>query len=227
MLERLILDTRKVEPNSQSALAPASRTEKESGTLVIDTVPDSARAPRDLKYRDILFWEFKYLIPANHLAQVVFVSWSNGVPTIKPRWSGYFKVGPKPVSVERMAINCDPHMSGTLGETSVAKWSVSLGFGYTRGHSITNQPPCHKLETAPRSVLDSGDQLSIRLAEFIQPAGSASNGWSGAEIRLFLQPLLSPAVLTDPNEFDRTNYVAGWGLGRRSEDSIIKALENK
>jgi hypothetical protein len=76
-----------------------------------------------------------------------------------------------------------------------------------------------------RSVLYSGRQLAIRLAEFVQPAGSANSNWSGAEIRLILRPLLSPPVLTDPGQFDGTNYVAGFGLAGASEDSILKLIK--
>jgi len=32
-------------------------------------------------------------------------------------------------------------------------------------------------------------------------------------------------VQTDPNEFDRTNYVAGWGLAGMSEDSIMNLIK--
>jgi serine/threonine protein kinase len=208
------------------AIVPVGGTEKQSATLVIDTVPfDRRRVERDPRARDMLFWDFKYLIPADHLAQVVFVLWSNGVPAIKPGFSGYFKVGQKPVNVESMDFSYEPNVSGPHGGTNVAQWNVGLGFGYTLGHLLTNQPPCRKLETAPRSVLHSGRQLAIRLADFIQPAGLASNGWSGVEVRLILQPLLSPPVQSDPNEFDRTNYVAGWGLAGMSEDSIINLIK--
>jgi hypothetical protein len=81
------------------------------------------------------------------------------------------------------------------------------------------------LETAPRSVLHSGRQLAIRLAEFDQPAGAGSTGWSGVEIRLILQPLQSPAMQTDPDEIADANYVAGFGLAGESEDSILKLIK--
>lgn len=225
---RSFLSQQRTSATPQAAIVPAGRPEKESETLVIDTKPIELRnVERIPQYRDMLFWQFKYLIPADHLAQVVFVLWSNGVPTVKPSFSGYFKVGQKPFKVEDMAISCEPHTQGPNGGTNVVQWNVSPGFGYTAGGFISNQPPCRKLESAPRSILHSGSQLTIRLAEFIQPAGSASNGWSGVELRLTLQPLLSPAVQTDPDEIVQTDYVAGWGLAGMSEDSIIKALENK
>jgi serine/threonine protein kinase len=224
-IARAFLATQRAAAGSQSPSVPAGRTEKESGPLVIDTVP--SRLDPNPPYRDMLFWNFKCLIPADHLAQVVFVLWSNGVPTIKRGFSGYFKVDRKPVNVQSMSISYEPHPSGPPGRTNVVQWNVCPGFGYTAGGLITNQPPCRKLETAPRSVLRSGDQLAIRLAEYVQPAGSADRGWSGVELRLILQPLDSPPVQTDPDEFVESDYVAGWGLAGRSEDSILKALENK
>jgi hypothetical protein len=81
------------------------------------------------------------------------------------------------------------------------------------------------LETAPRYFLHSGHQLGIRLAEFDQSASKANSNWSGAEIRLILQPLQSPPVQTLPNEFVTTNYVAGFGLAVTSEDSILKLVK--
>ncbi len=210
---------------SRAASVPVGGMGNDSATLVIDRVPvEPWRVERIPRAHDMLFWEFKYLIPADHLAHVVFVLWSNGVPAIKPGFSGYFKVGPKPVNVESMAVSYEPNVSGSPGGTNVAQWNVCPGFNYTASSLISNQPPCRKLETASRSVLHSGHQLAIRLAEFIQPTDLASNGWSGVELRLILEPLESPAVQTDPNEFDRTNYVAGWGLAGASEASILKLI---
>ena len=223
---RSFFATQRAGTNLPPATVPAGGTEKPSATLVIDTVPfDRRRVERDPRARDMLFWDFKYVIPADHLAQVVFVLWSNGVPTIKPDLSGYFKVGPRPVYLESMDFSYEPNVSGPDGGTNVANWTVGLGFGYTLGHLVTNQPPCRKLETARRYVLHSGRQLAIRLADFIQPTGLASNAWSGVEVRLILRPLLSAPVQSDPNEFDRTNYVAGWGLVGMSEDSIMNLIK--
>src|SRR5205823_13411744 len=40
-----------------------------------------------------LDWGFKVFVPPNHLATFLFVSWNDGVPTVDPGFSGYFKVG--------------------------------------------------------------------------------------------------------------------------------------
>jgi succinate dehydrogenase/fumarate reductase flavoprotein subunit len=63
------------------------------------------------------------------------------------------------------------------------------------------------------------------LAEFDPPAGDASSGWSGVDIRLFLEPLTSPAVQTDPNEFVDEDYVSNAGLGGASEDAILDLIK--
>ena len=40
-----------------------------------------------------LFWGFKCFVPPSHLASILFVRWTNGVPQVDPGLSGYFKVG--------------------------------------------------------------------------------------------------------------------------------------
>jgi hypothetical protein len=205
------------------APVPAGGTEKEAAQLVIDTSKKSYGGGRsDLR----AFWPFTCLVPAGHLAQVVFVLWTNGVATIKPDFSGYVKVGEKPVVLENILFSSNTNTTGARG-TNVAQWcAVYTDFNHEAIGLISNQPSCRKLETAPRSVLHSGHQLAIRLAEFIQPAGLASNGWSGVELRLILQPLSSPAVQTDPNEVVGADYVGGFGLAGASEDSIIKLIKD-
>ncbi|MGP8233953.1 MAG: serine/threonine-protein kinase [Limisphaerales bacterium] len=224
-LANSFLSTQRAVTSSQPALIPVSGTEKDSATLVIDTETYDWHHDRTPHNPNMLLWNFKYLIPADHLAQLVFVLWSNGVPTIKPGFSGYLKIGPKPCVAEHPMISCEPLEALSLGSTNVVQWDVCPGFGRTVGNWITNQPPLRKLGTAPRSVLHSGHQLAIRLAEFIQPANSASHEWSGVEIRLILQRLQSPAVQTDPNEFVGDDYVAGFGLNGFSEDSILKLIK--
>ena len=102
-------------------------------------------------------------------------------------------------------------------------WNYSTDRHFVKSW-ILNQPPCRKLETPPRSVLHFGSQLAIRLAEFDPPAYAASSGWSGVDIRLFLEPLTSPAVQTDPNEFVDEDYVSNGGLGGASEKAILNLI---
>ena len=211
---------------------PDVGTEKEAAQLVIDSVaaPHPALAESNRQNIGLMRWDFKYLIPSDHLAQIVFVQWENGVPWIKPGLSGYFKVGEKPVNLETMCIFFQPVGEARSLEKNETlfyetQWHASLGFGYTNGGTIKSQFPFRKLETAPRSVLHAGQQLAIRLAECYSPAGTASNGWSGVEVRLILQPLPTPAMQTYPSEVVSDNYVAGWGFAGKAEDSILKMIK--
>jgi serine/threonine protein kinase len=206
----------------QTASVLDGGTEKDSATLVIDstTRQHSNRLPDDLQY-----WDFKCLMPADHQVQLVFVLWSNGVPAIKPSFSGYLKVGSRPYVAQGMMFQYYPVEAPSSAGTNVVQWNVCPGFGHTAGTWVTNQPSYRKLETAPRSVLHSGHQLAIRLAEVVEAPGATSNGWSGVEIRLILQPLESPAVQTDPNEVVNSDFVAGWGLAEASEDSMLKLIK--
>jgi hypothetical protein len=223
LLLRSLLAAQKAAASSPKASVPGGGTGKEAAQLVIETSRIDPRR-RDLDDRTI--WPFSCLIPAGHLAQFVFIAWSNGVPTINPDDSGYLKVGEKPVVLKDLWYIYDTNRFRPPGATDVAHWSVVFKApDFETGHFVTNQPPFRKLETASKSILHSGHQLAIRLAEFVPPAGSASHGWSGVEIRLFLQPLTSPAVRTDPNEFDYTNYVADWGLAGMSKTSVLKLIK--
>ena len=57
------------------------------------------------------------------------------------------------------------------------------------------------------------------------PEGDGNHGQSGVELRVFLQPLMSPPIRVVPNEIDRTNYVAGRGLPGTIEEALI-AMKN-
>jgi serine/threonine protein kinase len=222
LLRSLLAAQQKAAANSPKAPVPAAGVEKEAAQLVIDTSKKSYGGGRsDLR----AFWPFTCLVPAAHLAQVVFVVWTNGVATIKPDLSGYIKVGEKPVVLENILFSSNTNTTGA-GGTNLARWlAVYTDYKHEAMGLISNQPSCRKLETAPRSVLHSGHQLAIRLAEFIQPADSDREKWSGVEIRLILQPLSSPAVQADPNEAVGTNYVGGFGLAGASEDSVLKLIK--
>lgn len=175
---------------------------------------------------DRAFWPFTCLIPAGHLAQFVFVLWTNGVATIRPDLSGYIKVGEKPVVLGNILFGSNTNTTTRALGTNVARWFAEYtGFNHEASCLISNQPSCRKLEIAPRSVLHSGHQLAIRLTEYIRPADSDHEKWSGVEIRLILQPLSSPAVQTDPNEAVDAGYVGGFGFAGASEESIIKMIK--
>ena len=112
---------------------------------------------------NMLLWNFKYLIPADHLAQLVFVLWSNGVPTIKPGFSGYLKIGPKPCVAEHPMISCEPLEALSLGSTNVVQWDVLSGF-WTHSWQLD-------YKSAPTS--QAGDRPAIR-SPFRAPACDSS-----------------------------------------------------
>jgi tRNA A-37 threonylcarbamoyl transferase component Bud32 len=244
---------------------PDGGTEMEAAQMVIETstqvpwfvAPGMRLGQRTFPDEHINCWRFNYLIPAGQMAQLVFVYWSNGVPSIWPGLSGYFKIGQKPVVLPNVIVSCgtngpvsDAGTNGTHGAsldlpsellakavrgrgTNEMMWGSDLGWDAATAEVISNgsevisnQSTYRVLTPAPRSILHSGHQLAIRLAEFDPPAGSASNGWSGVELRLILQPLTSPAVVTDFSEHDGTNYVSGFGLDGASETTILKMIKD-
>lgn len=208
----------------QPSLIRPVRMQKEAAELVIDKSKKTyGMGPSDPR----AYWTFTCLVPAGHLAQFVFVLRTNGIAIIRPDFSGYIKAGEKPVVLENILFSGETNTTTATKvlPPTIAPWcAVYTDFSHEAIGSISNQPSCRKLEIPPRSVLHSGHQLAIRLAEFIQPDESEHDKWSGVEIRLILQPLSSPAVQTDPNEVVGPGYVGGFGLAGASKDSIAKMI---
>ena len=50
-------------------------------------------------------WKFKCLVPAHHMAHMLFVCWTNGVPVLRPCSQAYFKVGNTPMDQD-LYISC-------------------------------------------------------------------------------------------------------------------------
>ena len=174
-----------------------------------------------------LIWGFDYLIPADHLMRLVFVLWNKGIPTVEPGLSGYFKAGHQPALFKGdfggTYWSCGPNVSDTR-QGNVVNWNLMLCDNRMGSAWISNQPPLRTLEAPSRSILHSGRQLAIRLAQS-DHAASAPGEWSGVEIRWILQPLQSPAVQSDPSEVVTTNYMAGFGLSDMSKASILKLIQ--
>ena len=186
----------------------------EPANLVIDKVrPDNINpSPSEA-------WAFRYLIPADDLAQVVLVVWKNGVPAVEPELSAHFKIGHKPMVVGKMSVYY-------RGQGSNLLWNISLNLGGLSSGWLPTQLPYRALAPPRRLVLHSGRQLAIRLVEFGNPADAASSSWSGVELRWILQPLRSPLVQTEPDEsVEESSWVAGLGLAGVSKDSILKLIQ--
>ena len=236
-----------VEERIRAALAreqielPPSQTD--SSPLVIDTMhfDFTHREPGELE------WGFQCFIPADHLASFVFVLWTNGVPVVDRVFSTHFKVGkaggidlpffltcyPIPESTIASMTNGDSRkvlsqwgisQPDLTGVTSVVQWNVNFDNGSTRSRWFA-MPPYHRIESKFPLSVRSGHQRAIRLLEFDRPEGGGTHGRSGVELRILLERLRSPAIRTQPNEIDRTNYVVGSGPAGTVEKAL-DAIKN-
>jgi cyclic lactone autoinducer peptide len=194
-----------------------------------------------------LDWRFNCFIPPDHLASLLFVCWSNGVPAINPGYCTYFKVGKtggidlfcsiscyrlasqsefsKLNEDERQRILANCGYPESAGVTNAVWWNVNLGAGFTAGSLIAMPPLTRDDIQFPQSV-HSGHQRVIPLAGFDRPEGDGNAGRSGVELRILLEPLRLPPIRVVPNEVDRTNYVSGSGLAGTMEEALnaIKTL---
>jgi serine/threonine protein kinase len=188
-------------------------------------------------------WGFRIFVPADHLASVIFVCWSNGVPRVDPGFSSYYKVGKSGgIDVPYCSLSCNPvpwsqsandansQTEIRLAEwswlesrnvTNAIQWNVNLGLGYTSSRWAI-LPPYHKLETSLPLKLHSGHQRSFQLVDFVAAESSGTPGRSGIELRFFLEPLHLPPIRTLPGEVERTNYIAGNGLAGTLEETLEK-----
>ncbi|MDD5138642.1 MAG: serine/threonine-protein kinase [Verrucomicrobiales bacterium] len=187
-------------------------------------------------------WGFKCFIPPDHLASLLFVRWTNGVPTVDPGFSTYFKVGKAggidlpfcclscyrvfsessflkmPEAGRRQAL-AGWGYSESAGVTNAVRWNVNLGTGSTGSRWIA-MPPFHRVETKFPQSVRTGHQRVVRLVEFDGSEGDNNGGQSGVELRIFLEPLKSPPIRMLPNEIDLTNYVSGTGLAGTMEEAL-------
>jgi tRNA A-37 threonylcarbamoyl transferase component Bud32 len=192
-----------------------------------------------------LDWGFKCFVPPDHLASILFVRWTNGVPNIDEGFSAYFKVGKAGgVDIPFCSLSCYGIPESQIATmtnaenrrlltqwldarstsvTNVVQWNVNLGLGFTSSRWLA-MPPYHRVETALPLSLRSHHQRVIRLVDFTAPEEDASHIQSGVELRILLEPLKSPPIRMVPNEMDRTNYVAGTGLAGTMEDTL-RAIE--
>jgi serine/threonine protein kinase len=225
-------------PNVQEQIAsPPSQTA--SGQLVISAMSSEVSHPQSGR----LNWGFKCFIPPDHLASILFIRWTNGVPTVDPGFSAYFKV-PKTGGIDLpfCSVSCYPIPETTIasmtnaesrrllsqwgiseprptGVTNVVQWNVNLWLGGT-GSRWFAMPSYHQSEFKLPQRVRSGHQRAIRLVEFDGPEGDGNHGQSGVELRFFLEPLRSPPIRTAANEIDKTTYIAGTGLAGTLEEAL-------
>jgi len=194
-----------------------------AGEFVLYTMP-ARPVPGQADTTNLLYWTFKCLVPAEHLAHVVFVRWTDSGPKVEPGLSAYFKVG-KTSMDEDFYLCCGRLAEApSSGETNGVQWAVRLVARVGTGGHFPDQPPYRRSETPARMTVRSGHQGVLRLVDYVRPEGESSHGQSGVELRIFLEPFNSPPVRTDPFEVEGTNYVAGRGLGW-TEDDALKAIK--
>jgi hypothetical protein len=194
-----------------------------AGEFVLYTMPATV-APGSSQPPGNPHWHFKYLVPANHLAHVVFVRWTDAGPKVEPGLSAYFKVG-KTSMDEEFYLSCGRLAEATSSsETNAVDWGVVLVPRFGAGSHFPDEPAYRRLETPARMTVRSGHQGVLRLVDYVKPEGESSHGQSGVELRIFLEPFKSPPVRTDPFEVEGTNYVAGRGLGWTMEEAL-KAIK--
>jgi serine/threonine protein kinase len=201
-------------PAAAVRLAPESDAQ-----FVLYTVPAPGAYPSG-----VLHWTFKCLVPANHLARVLFVRWTNGMPKIEPGGSAYFKVGKASID-EDFYLSCERlAQAPATGVTNKIQWAVSLVGHVTTSLIFQREPAYQPLETSSRLTVRSGHQGILRLVEYVTSEHQSSPGRSGIELRIFLEPLKSPPIRTDPFEVEGTNYVAGHALNW-TMDEALKAIK--
>jgi predicted Ser/Thr protein kinase len=191
-----------------------------------------------------LDWGFKLFVPPNHLASILFVTWSNGVPTVDPGFSTYFKVGKAGgVDIPFCSVACyrvaeskaisklseveQPRAMAawgypeSAGLSNAVRWDVNLGAGAT-GSRWTPMPPYYRIPDRIRPPIEPGGQMIVPLISFRQSGEGSNMARSGVDLRIFLEPLESPPIRSLPNEKDMTNYVAGQGLPWSTEEALRK-----
>jgi hypothetical protein len=195
------------------------------GKLVIDAVPPQfGPESHDARQFGGQVWNFKCLVPPDHLAQMVFVHWTNGTPLLQPGLSAYFKTGHVPADVDCF-ITCEPQASSASLGTNALMWNVNLGLGYTSAALLPVRAPFRMLDTAARMTVLSGHQRQIRL---LDSAGQEQTAPArhGVELRVLLEPLKSSAARSVPSEKELNNCIGGAGFELPMEEvlKLIKRL---
>ena len=183
--------------------------------MVIDALPIE-QPPGAKPPPDGFHWGFKSLIPPEHLARILFVRWSNGVPSIIAGQSAYHKVGKTPAEVDLFVSFDKHHAPQPVNERS--QWTASLGTGFSASTFQPVDPPYLFIPPSGRMTVRSGHQRSIPLIEFF--TGDNSNPSNGIDLRLILQPLKGSATRSVPTEKDHGNYVSGSGLAGTMEETL-------
>ncbi len=191
-----------------------------ASNLVLDyAAPDYGPDGNDPRRVGGQVWNYKCLVPPDHLAQVLFITWSNGVPGVQPGFSAYSKTGHAPAGMD-FVISCEPkpEAPGSTA-TNALWWNVYLGLGYTSGGALPAAVPLRMLDTPGRITVVSGHQRVVRLVDYLERT-KGPQPQDGVELRILLEPLTTPAIRTVPSEKEFENYIAGPGLAFSLEETL-------
>jgi len=187
-------------------------------------------------------WGFQCFVPAGHLASLLFVHWTNGVPTVRPGFSAYFKVDRQGgvdlryllltcyrlidldgysgmTDADRLRIMAGWNYPESAGFTNAVQWNSSLGVGSTSS-GLVSMPAYTPLDIAFPLSVRSGFQRVIPLVKFDAPDGEENPRKAGVELRVFLEPFTGPLIKSAPGEVNHTNYIGGRGLLGTMEDAL-------
>jgi len=197
-----------------------SNSQSESTSqFVLYTIPQRTFSP------GWLYWNFKCQVPAEHLAHILFVRWTNGVPAVATDGCAYYEVGNSALAAQ---LKLSAYYPGTSLKdvTNTVHWWFDLIPKTTTILSFPKVPAYRRLETPARLIVRSGHQGVLRLVDDVTLEGQSSQGKSGVELRIFLEPMKFAPTRTDPTEDAGPNnsYVAGHGPGW-SEDEALKAIK--
>jgi len=204
---------------------PANKVPTDSAALVLEQRPGGGPT-----ISHGFGWHFKCLIPANHIARMALVFWTNGTPRIS--LGAYVKVGNKSTVFDHMDVTCGP-VNVVPGGSDVVQWEFYPGFsanqtfgGFVPNFAsqsgwVSNQPPYQGLDVAQWQLfVRPGHQLIIPLVQETGTDGIPASGFSGVELRVALETLNGPLMQTLPDEFDRSNYIAGYGFAETTEETL-------
>ncbi len=213
------------------------------GRFVLYTMPGTS-APAEPH------WKLKYHVPPNHLARVLFVRWTNGVPILDDHYgfSSYFKMGNifmeghftlscaradetnKTAQVAKQAATrrygTDAGAPGNDSPQSDIQWTASLLWENESYTSRLAGEPAYRLVNPPAQLaIRPGHQGVYRLVSYLTPQGESAAGLSGIELRIFLEPVNYAPVQTSPSEVEGEEYVIGLRMGWTREQALAAIKE--
>jgi len=179
-------------------------------TMPVPHTPDHA----------VMASQFKCLLPAHHLARVLFVRWTNGVPEV---WHGLcrsFKVGVASINADFALFCWSLTGAPATNSTNEVQWTVNLFDGADHSSRFPGEPRYRAVELPTQLVVGPGRQGILRLADHLGPDGMPTAERSGIELRIFLEPLEHNPLQINPSVLEGHNYVGEVGPGWTTAEAV-------